>query len=45
MNLQGLLNSLSLLLSVVDGNLDIALLALNKDSCMIKFNKPNFVCI
>jgi hypothetical protein len=45
MNLQGLLNSLSLLLSVVNGNLDIALLALNKDSCMIKFNKPNFVCI
>jgi hypothetical protein len=45
MNLLGLLNSLCLLFSIVDGNLDIVLLALNKDSRMIKFKKPYFVCI
>lgn len=44
-NLLGLLNSLCLLFSIVDGNLDIVLLALNKDSRMIKFKKPYFVCI
>jgi hypothetical protein len=43
--LLGLLDSLCLWLSVMEGNLDIASLALSMYSLLVQFYEPNFVCI